>query len=178
MCIPRMTIVRRLVAAGVLIGLTLPSVSLAAGPPNGKLSHFVCPPGNEDLDDEDRPPKVHPVVLEAVKGVQLMLATMALAPSRHQRPNVQPATATPPMDQPVPLVLKTPTPPVDVAGPPGDGNPTPASTPEPASLATGLVGASLALATWLRQRRRGKSGNLPTTEQNSEKDGELLTQPV
>lgn len=97
--------------------------------------------------------------LALAMGVVAVLAgpaAAALAPKDLRltagQPPTGPRVAVPAM--PVALVVQAPIKPTDYAEPTFDGPGFPAeTTPEPASLITGLLGGGLALTAWVRRRR-------------------------
>jgi hypothetical protein len=100
-------------------------------------------------------------VEEAVRSLCVLAMTMSFSPvdiwyvkpQSNQPPNVPPPENVPPPDVPPPFVLQPPPeqpPPPDQPPPP----PPPLRVPEPAALATALVGSALAALAWWRRRRR------------------------
>src|SRR5262245_58794331 len=88
---------------------------------------------------------------------------------------VRVATKYPPAESPPPLVVKPPellqerpkTPPDN---PPGN------TTPEPGSLASGLIGTGLAVAAWWRKRRRGAAGQAEEAGEDEPEAAALISQ--
>jgi hypothetical protein len=152
---PRFTTLCLALLVGLAAGLVCPATSRA--------DSFTSPPVQpdttsltDDLDEES--PRLPAFVLAGMRQVQIVLTTMALAPSRYRptRPPVQPRpTQFPPSVVPVPLVVMTPPRPTERPRPPSDSpGPRPANVPEPGSLVMGIVGSGIALGAWLRKRRQ------------------------
>jgi hypothetical protein len=115
----------------------------------------VRPAAAEDdslFPDDQEAPRVPALVVEALRRVQVMVTTMGLAPPFYW-PKPRPRRYPPPHVH-IPIVVKTPIIPQDTIKPAGGGGPPPNGAPEPASLVSGLVGSGIALAAWLRRRRR------------------------
>lgn len=129
----------------VVLGLACPAAR-AAGPVQTR-------PAAPAMEEDEDAPQVPAWLAGGLLRLNLMLTTMARAPSLQPK-GTQPAVRITPQSMPVPIVVRAPSAPTDRLGPPIDGTPNPAAVPEPASLATGLVGAGVAAAAWLRRRRR------------------------
>jgi hypothetical protein len=171
---PRFARGRSVVVAAVLLGLAGPPLAWAgqnAPRPSGKVSY--APPlsrveqsapqlqghqthatsaSNDSSRSSDAPRTEGEIRPLTAEQVQVLLAVVLLR-SPYGRPNTTPPQETPPPDNPTPPIIPPPpeTPPANP--PPEEPPPTIEHSPEPATLATALVGASLGVCAWWRRRK-------------------------
>jgi MYXO-CTERM domain-containing protein len=102
-----------------------------------------------------QPPRVE----DAVRSLCVLAVTMSLSPVDvwYVKPQSNQTEVVPPVDHPPPGI---PPPPVQPQSQPEESPPPPPPpirVPEPATVTSALIGASLAGLAWLRRRRRGKA---------------------
>lgn len=116
---------------------------------------LVVDPDRDDVDS-DRP-------LRGTIG-KLVILNVVLGRSPFTTGTPPTPKKIPPPTMLVPLVVKPPSPPVDTLKTPPGNPPGNENAPEPASIVSGIIGSSLALAALWRRRRRRRPATVRETD--------------